>query len=117
MQHIPSFIKNEDVLKRGGIDEVFIMGVHDSAVMNGFGKALGIKEDSIIKCVGDPTLAATKRLSTVLDAPMVRTLFGGARTKRFSALVEDGTVKYLAIAGEGGATDEDTFAGKILELV
>merc|ERR1712232_1437735 len=52
--HAPSFLKAESELKAKGIDEVIIMSVSDGAVMAGWKKALGAKEDSMFTFLGDP---------------------------------------------------------------
>lgn len=115
MKHIPSYIAAEDDLKKKGIAEVFVMAAQDGAVMSGFSKALGIKDGSIIKLVGDPSLSATKKLGVVLSIPKIRELFGGPRCKRFAVLVDNGKVKHVAVANGEDVKDEDTFAAKVLE--
>jgi len=114
-RHIPSYVELEDELKKKGVSEVFVMSAQDSAVMEGFSEKLGIKDDSIIKFVGDPSLAVSKKFGVLWDIPVILDIFGGARCKRFAMLVDGGKVKHIAVADGEGVKDEDTFADKVIE--
>mmetsp|Transcript_28046 Transcript_28046/g.58247 ORF Transcript_28046/g.58247 Transcript_28046/m.58247 type:complete len:90 (-) Transcript_28046:73-342(-) len=60
-------------------------------------------EGSILTLMGDPSCEFTKALDLVMDHPGPMSVLGNHRCKRFSALVEDGTVKLLNVA----ASDDD----------
>mmetsp|Transcript_55909 Transcript_55909/g.126349 ORF Transcript_55909/g.126349 Transcript_55909/m.126349 type:complete len:90 (+) Transcript_55909:413-682(+) len=60
-------------------------------------------EGSILTLMGDPSCEFTKALDLVMDHPGPMSVLGNHRCKRFSALVEDCTVKLLNVA----ASDDD----------
>lgn len=77
--------------------------------MDAWKKSLGVKETSIIACLGDPYLHATKKLGLVLSAQMLKDIGLGLRCKRFTLVVEKGEVKHVAVAG-GDVKDDATYA-------
>lgn len=91
------------------------MAVNDACVMGAFRKASGVKEDSIIKFFGDPSLTATKKLGVVFNIPLIRQLLGGPRCKRFAMVVDNGKVKHVVVANGEDVKDEETYAPKIME--
>mmetsp|Transcript_71505 Transcript_71505/g.202820 ORF Transcript_71505/g.202820 Transcript_71505/m.202820 type:complete len:84 (-) Transcript_71505:287-538(-) len=80
--------------------------------MEGWAKDQGIA-GSMITFLADTRSELTQALDLVLDAPPAMAVLGNPRCKRFSILVEDGTIKALNVAG-GDVPDEDTFVEKIL---
>jgi 2-Cys peroxiredoxin 5 len=59
--------------------------------MNAWGKILDPTSKSGIRFIADPELKFTKALDLSFDT--AATIFGGARSKRYALLVEDGKVK------------------------
>jgi alkyl hydroperoxide reductase 1 len=47
-QHITSYLGNLDKLKAKGVDSVVFIASNDAFVMSAWGKANGIKDDSIV---------------------------------------------------------------------
>lgn len=83
--------------------------------MTGWAKDQGTT-GSLIKLLGDPRLEFTKALgdSLVLDAPGAMAKLGNPRCERFSMFVDDGVIKTLKVAGQGGMEDSDTMVDAML---
>jgi peroxiredoxin len=107
--HVPQFVTNAKEIKAKGIDRIVVMAVNDHHVMKVWGESLGGK--GRIDFVADGTGAYTRALG--LEADMSGTGLG-MRTRRFSALVEDGVVKTLNFEPEGGKGIQMTGAATIL---
>lgn len=48
-KHLPGFIENLSTLKKKGVDIVACIAYNDAFVMSAWGKANGIKDDSIVR--------------------------------------------------------------------
>lgn len=90
-QHVPSFIRTKDALAAKGVDEVICVSVNDPFVMSAWSKATGAEEAGITM-LGDADGALTAAIGMDFDAAPVG--FKG-RSKRYSMVVEDGTVTIL----------------------
>jgi peroxiredoxin len=101
-EHIPNYMKHEDALKAKGIDEIFVMSCNDGAVMDGWKKTCGVKDGSIMTFIGDPYLRCTKKLGVVLRVDKLKQMGLGERCKRFTMVVDKGTVTYVSIAEPDG---------------
>jgi peroxiredoxin len=107
--HIPQFVTNAKEIKAKAIDRIVVMAVNDHHVMKVWGESLGGRGRIVF--VADGTGAYTRALG--LEADMSGTGLG-MRTRRFSALVEDGVVKTLNFEPEGGKGIQMTGAATIL---
>ena len=47
-KHLPGYIANKDTLKSKGVDIIAVIAFNDAWVMSAWGKANGIKDDSIV---------------------------------------------------------------------
>ncbi len=93
-KHVPGYLQHFDELKAGGVDEVWCVATNDAFVMAHWGreqKALGK-----IRFLADATAEWSKALGLELGGPGM-----GTRTKRFSALVDDGRVVQLNVEEPG----------------
>jgi len=95
-KHVPSYVANYDKLKAKGVDEIVCMSVNDAFVMGAWAKDQ--KTEGKVRMMGDGSAAYTKALGLELDLT-ARGL--GVRCQRFSALIDNGTVKTLNIEGPG----------------
>ena len=86
--HLPGFVVNYDAITAKGIDEVACLSVNDSFVMTSWQAAQNAEH---ITMVADGGAAFTKALGVELDTAD----FGGVRSKRYSMIIEDGTVTTL----------------------
>jgi peroxiredoxin len=90
--HLPGFLSNLDKIKAKGVDKVAVVATNDAHVMGAWAGATGGvgKIDYLADGNGDFVRAAG--LANDLTAGAM-----GVRSKRFSAIVEDGVVKALNI--------------------
>ena len=96
--HLPSFMRNVDALKAKGVDEVVCMSVNDPWVMAAWDAATGATEAGVTMLT-DPD--GTLTLAMGLDFSAAPVGFVN-RTRRFAAIVEDGTVTWIQEEEERG---------------
>jgi peroxiredoxin len=95
-QHLPSYLTNYDKIKAQGVDTIACMAVNDAFVMDAWGKDRGVGNKILM--LGDGNGEYSKALGLELDGSK----FGlGTRSKRFSMVVNDGTVEKLNIDESG----------------
>mmetsp|Transcript_46717 Transcript_46717/g.94229 ORF Transcript_46717/g.94229 Transcript_46717/m.94229 type:complete len:116 (-) Transcript_46717:23-370(-) len=85
-------------LAEKGIDEVIVFCVNDAAVMNAWSTAQGIDSKGIITFMADTNGDLTKALGMSMTHPGPCQKLGAGRCKRFSAYVEEGTIKVFNLA-------------------
>ncbi len=95
-QHVPGYVKHAAELKAKGVDEIWCISVNDAFVMGAWGREQ--KVAGAVRMMGDGSATLTKALGLEMDLT-ARNM--GVRSRRYSALVVDGTVKQLNLE-EGG---------------
>ena len=94
--HLPGYLVNADNLRARGIDLIACVAVNDAFVMDAWGRASHVGDEIVMLADGNGELA--RALGLELDASG----YGmGNRGKRFSMLIEDGTVKQLNVEAPG----------------
>ncbi len=88
--HLPSFKLRADEIHAKGVDTIACVSVNDVFVMDSWGKAQEVGDSILMLSDGNGELA--KALGMELDGSGVGL---GLRSRRYSALVEDGIVKAL----------------------
>jgi glutaredoxin/glutathione-dependent peroxiredoxin len=86
--HVPSFIRTADKFAEKGVDEIICIAVNDPFVMKAWGEATGATAAGITM-LGDADASFSKAIGMTFDVPNLGFF---ARSKRYSALVEDGVV-------------------------
>jgi len=99
-KHVPGFVQNADALKGKGVDTIACLSVNDAFVMGAWGKDQNVGDKVVM--LADGSADFTKALGLELD---LSGLGMGMRAKRFAMIVEDGTVKHLAIEENPGGLD------------
>jgi glutaredoxin/glutathione-dependent peroxiredoxin len=95
-KHLPGFVGHYDKLKAKGVDTIVCISVNDAFVMDAWGKSQNVGDKVLM--VADGNAELTKALGIEMDG----TGYGmGLRMKRFSALVDDGTVKNFNLEKQG----------------
>ncbi|WP_332773297.1 peroxiredoxin [Phenylobacterium sp.] len=95
-RHLPGFKEHVADFRAKGVDSIVCLSVNDAFVMKAWGENQGVGDDIIM--LGDGNGDFTKAVGLDMDGSK----FGmGARSQRYSMLVEDGVVKELNIE-QGG---------------
>lgn len=96
--HVPSFIRTAKGFAEKGVDEIICISVNDPFVMKAWGEATGATAAGITM-LGDADASFTRAIGQTFDVPPLG-FFN--RSKRYSALVEDGVVtKFNPETGTG----------------
>ncbi|WP_135449334.1 peroxiredoxin [Tabrizicola caldifontis] len=86
--HVPSFIRAAKAFADKGVDEIICISVNDPFVMKAWGEATGATAAGITM-LADADSSFTKAIGMAFDVPHLGFF---ARSRRYSALVEDGVV-------------------------
>ena len=99
-KHVPGFVENADALKAKGVDAIACVSVNDAFVMGAWGKDQKVGDK--VMMLADGNADFTKKLGLEMDASG----FGmGIRSKRYSMVVEDGTVKAINVEPNPSTAD------------
>jgi 2-Cys peroxiredoxin 5 len=93
--HLPGYVDGFDTFRSKGIDSIHCVSVNDAFVMTAWGEAHGATGK--VRMLADPSAAFTKSLGLEVDAAVL----GGLRSKRYSMVIEDGTVTQLEVEPDG----------------
>lgn len=94
--HLPSYVEQAEALKAKGVKEIICISVNDSFVHSAWGAAQGA--EGKVRMLADYKGELTKALG--LDVDLTDKL-GSVRSKRYSALLQDGEVKALHVEPDG----------------
>eukprot|EP00744_Colponema_vietnamica_P008153 GILI01011652.1.p1 GENE.GILI01011652.1~~GILI01011652.1.p1 ORF type:complete len:179 (+),score=83.20 GILI01011652.1:69-605(+) len=89
-EHLPGYIKNADQIKSKGVKDIYALSVNDPFIAKAFAESL--KDGSKITLIADGNGEFTKQLQASID---LSAAYLSTRTKRFSAIVENGRVVVL----------------------
>jgi glutaredoxin/glutathione-dependent peroxiredoxin len=109
-RHLPGYKEKADELRGKGIDAIACVSVNDVWVMNAWGKDQKVGEDVLMLADGNGEFA--KAMGLEMDGSG----FGlGHRSKRYSAIVENGVVKSLNVeqGGEFKVSAADYMLGQL----
>ncbi len=106
-RHLPGFVDNADALRAKGIDDIVCISVNDPFVMAAWAKVQNVGDKVLLVADGSAKFARAAGLDVDMSAKGF-----GVRCRRFSMVVEDGTVKSLQIDEPG--TFENTSAEVML---
>jgi len=95
MTHLPGYIRDADSYREKGIKEIVCVSVNDPFVMAAWGKEH--KTESKVRMLADTDASFTKAMGLDQDLPVL----GGIRSKRFSMVVEDGTIGQMQVEPDG----------------
>lgn len=110
-EHMPGYLENVDAIKAKGVDEIICITVNDPFVTEEWAKISGTGDK--VTVISDALAEFAKAAGLDMDA----SAFGlGIRSKRYAAIVEDGTVKHINVE-DTPPTTEKTSAEVILELL
>lgn len=107
--HLPGYLENRDAILGKGVDQIAVVAVNDVFVMGAWARASGGDGKILFLADGSGDFAKAAGLDIDLSRAGL-----GLRLKRFSAIVEDGTVTALNIEDAPG-TVASSGAATILE--
>lgn len=96
-KHLPSYIGNYEEFRKKGIDEIICLAVNDPFVMSQWGKVSGA--EGKVTMLPDGNAEFTKAVGMELDASGAGL---GVRSKRYSMIVDNGTVTDLQVEENPG---------------
>lgn len=106
--HLPGYLENHDAILAKGVDQIAVVAVNDHFVMGAWAKATGGEGRILFLADGSGEFAKAAGLDSDLSAGGM-----GLRSKRFSMIVDDGTVTALNVEPKPGI--DVSSAAKILE--
>lgn len=93
--HLPGYVKRAAELRQQGVNEIFCISVNDPFVMAAWSRDQ--EAAGKVRLLADPNGEFTKALDLTVDiAPL-----GGARSKRYSMIVENGKIINLQVEPDG----------------
>ncbi len=102
-RHLPGYVEKASDLKAKGVDTIACVAVNDQAVMNAWGKAQNVGDKVLMLADGSADFAR----AVGMDIDLSRVGLG-TRSKRYSMLVEDGTVKALNVEDVPSQVDKSS---------
>jgi glutaredoxin/glutathione-dependent peroxiredoxin len=109
-KHLPGFVGHYDKLKAKGVDTIVCISVNDAFVMDAWGKNQNVGDKVLMLADGNADF--TKAIGIEMDG----TGYGmGLRMKRFSAYVDNGTVKSFNLEKPGSfeVSNAETMLGQV----
>lgn len=107
--HLPGFVENHDAILARGVDAIAVISVNDQHVMRAWARFSGAEDKIVFLADGNGAFAKAAGLDIDLSAGGL-----GVRSRRFSMIVDDGTVDTLNVEANPGKAEESG-AAKILD--
>ncbi|MEF2070460.1 peroxiredoxin [Consotaella aegiceratis] len=111
MNHLPGYLDYNDEIRSKGVDTIAVVAVNDVFVMHAWEKSTGGAGKILYLSDGNGEFTRALGLEIDLSAGGL-----GARSKRYSMLVEDGVVRALEVEDSPGQTERSS-AAHMLELL
>ncbi|MBN9046664.1 MAG: peroxiredoxin [Rhizobiales bacterium] len=111
VNHLPGYLEHHDEILAKGVDRIAVVAVNDPFVMGAWAQSTG--GEGKILFLADGSAGFTKAAGLDLD------LSGGGlgvRSKRYSAIVEDGVVKALNIEEQPGKAETSSAEALLKQL-
>jgi peroxiredoxin len=95
-KHLPGFVQNAEAIRGKGVDRIVCLSVNDAFVMDAWGKNQNVGDKVMMVADGNADFA--KAIGLEMDASGHGM---GTRIRRFSMVVDNGTVKQLNVEKPG----------------
>jgi peroxiredoxin len=95
--HLPGYLENHDAIVDKGVDQIAVVAVNDHHVMGAWARFTGGEGKILYLADGNGDFVRSMGLETDMSKGGL-----GIRSRRFSMIVEDGTVKALNIEDAPG---------------
>ncbi|MCB1782450.1 MAG: peroxiredoxin [Alphaproteobacteria bacterium] len=99
-KHLPGYVSRAEEIKGLGIDEIICIAVNDPFVMKAWGESAGATGKVTMLPDGNAMFTKAAGMDVDLSAAGL-----GTRSKRYSALIENGIVKKLNVEESPGNVD------------
>lgn len=97
LNHLPGFLDNYDAIITKGVDTIAVTAVNDVFVMDAWAESTGAKDKILFLSDGSANFAKAAGFELDLSGGGL-----GVRSKRYSAVIDDGVVKVLNIEEQPG---------------
>lgn len=94
--HLPGYVEQADALKAKGVEVIACISVNDPFVMEAWGKEHNTTGK--VRMLADPAGDFTRAIDMEID---LSGALGNKRSKRYSMLIENGTVKTVNVEPDG----------------
>jgi peroxiredoxin len=101
---LPGFEEQFADFKAKGIDEIYCISVNDGFVMNEWARALNINN---VKVIPDGAGTFTEGMGMTVDMTAIGF---GKRSRRYAAVINNGTVEQMFVEPESSASDPDPYS-------
>lgn len=108
--HLPGFVLRGEDLRAKGVDRVVCIAVNDPFVMGAWGEAQQVGDR--VTMVSDGNGEFTRAMGLELDGSGLGL---GPRSQRYAAIIEDGTIRWMAVERSAGL--EVSSASKVLDAL
>jgi peroxiredoxin len=108
--HLPGYLENHDAILARGVDTIAVLAVNDYHVMGAWARFTGAEEKILFLADGNGDFVKKVGLDGDFSANGM-----GLRSKRFSMIVDDGTVTSVNVETKPGVNESG--AARILELL
>ena len=109
-EHLPTYVRQSEVIRKKGIEEIICLSVNDPFVMDAWGKAQAV--EGKILMVSDGSGRFSRAMGLDID---LRAAGFGLRSKRYAMVVDDGVIVHLNV--EDGLELEISDASTLLDLL
>ena len=100
---LPGFEEQFNDFKAKGIDAIYCISVNDGFVMNEWARSLNIKN---VRVIPDGAGAFTEGMGMTVDMSAIGF---GKRSRRYAAVVNNGTVEHMFVEPESSENDQDPY--------
>ena len=109
-EHLPTYVRQSEVIRKKGIEEIICLSVNDPFVMDAWGKAQAV--EGKILMVSDGSGRFSRAMGLDID---LRAAGFGLRSKRYAMVVDDGVIVHLNV--EDGLGLDISDASSIVDLL
>ncbi|RCS23369.1 peroxiredoxin [Phyllobacterium salinisoli] len=111
LNHLPGYLENHEAILARGVDQIAVVAVNDPHVMGAWAQSTGGEGKILYLSDGNGTFTKAAGLDIDLSAAAL-----GTRSKRYSAIIEDGVVKALNIEETPGQAVTSSAAELLTQL-
>ena len=100
---LPGFEEQYEDFRAQGIDDIYCVSVNDAFVMNEWARSLNIQN---VHPIPDGAFNFTRGMGMLIDMSHIGF---GWRSRRYAAIINNGTVEHMFVEPEASETDPDPY--------